>query len=115
MQKIKVNGKTYKKFESKKELIQYAQEIDSREAEWAFDKNGDKFLIQGLKAAWNYEDEIVIPETEKFIKAIMKKTLPQDFRKTDEDLEELIEENKDKIYDLIETILNFRIINEQEG
>ena len=45
----------------------------------------------------------------------MKKTLPQDIKKTDTELEELIEENKDKIYDLIETILNFKIINEQEG
>lgn len=45
----------------------------------------------------------------------MKKTLPQDIKKTDAELEELIGENKNKVYELIERILSFKVINEQEG
>lgn len=115
METIRMSQKTYKKFETEKELTEYAQNIDTDKTEWAYDNNNNKILIQGLKAAWGYEDEIVISEAQKFIKAIMKKTLPQDIKKTDAELEELIEENKDKIYELIERILSFKVINEQEG
>lgn len=114
MNTIKVNGKTYKCFATKKELIGYAQEIDTHKEEWAFDNNKNTVLIQGLKAAWEYDDTFIIPEITKFIKKVLKRNTPPN-NITDEKLEEKIMENRDKIYEFIEQTLEFKIINEQEG
>lgn len=114
MNTIKVNGKTYKCFATKKELIGYAQEIDTHKEEWAFDNNKNTVLIQGLKVAWEYDDTFIIPEITKFIKKVLKRNTPPN-NITDEKLEEKIMENRDKIYEFIEQTLEFKIINEQEG
>ena len=114
MKTIKINGKTYKCFATKKELIKYAQEIDTHKEEWAFDNNKNLFLVHGLKAAWDYDDTFIIPEITKFIKKVLKRNTPPN-NITDEKLKEKIMENRDKIYEFIEQTLEFKIINEQEG
>lgn len=114
MKTIKINEKTYKCFATKKELIGYAQEIDTHKEEWAFDNNKKPVLIQGLKAAWEYDDTFIIPEITQFIKKVLKRNTPPNYIKSDEELEEKILLNRDKIYDFIEQTLEIKIINEQE-
>lgn len=115
MKTIKINGKTYKCFATKKELLKYAQEIDTHKEEWVFDSNKNLFLVYGLNAAWKYDDTFIIPEITKFIKKVLKRNTPPNHIKSDKELEEKILLNRDKIYDFIEETLEFKIINEQEG